>query len=326
MISTQPIAVYYEHPKWFAPLFHELDRRGIAYDKIAVQSHLFDPAAKECPYSVIVNRVSAYPSKASHPNIILYVKQFLSYLDRIGARVINGVESYRIGTSKALQVTLLDRLNLRYPETRVIHHPGQAPAAASELSFPVLVKPNIGGSGAGIRFFPDMNALNEAVSAGEVDMGIDHTALVQEYIPAKDQTIHRVEILNGKFLYAIRLPMVAESFNYCPADGCLIDAFDYCPVDGAGGAATGNTTSRIASFMPPAEIIEDVKRILAASRADLGGVEYIIHRDHRQPYYYDINPLSNFVADAPHIVGFDPVVTFVDYILEQADRHSETCR
>ena len=119
-ISAQPIAVYYEHPKWFAPLFQELDRRGVAYDKIAAQTHTFDPAAKDCPYSVIVNRVSAYPSETSHPNIILYVKQYLSYLDRIGARVINGVESYRIGTSKALQITLFDRLNLRYPKTRVI--------------------------------------------------------------------------------------------------------------------------------------------------------------------------------------------------------------
>lgn len=314
-ISAQPIGIFYEHPNWFTPLFDELDRRGVPYDKIAAQTHTFDPATKDYPYAVIVNRVSAYPSETSHPNIVLYVKQFLSYLDQIGARVINGIDSYQIGTSKALQITLFDRLNVRYPKTRVIHRPEQAVAAASDLPFPVLLKPNIGGSGAGIKLLPDEKALGDAVAAGEVDMGIDHTALVQEYIPAKDHTIHRVEILNGEFLYAIRLPMVAESFNYCPADGCLINEFDYCPVD---GAAVGDTSPKIASFTPPDEIIEDVKRILSASHADLGGVEYIIHQENLQPYYYDINPLSNFVADAPRIVGFDPVVKFVDFIIEQA--------
>ena len=27
------IAIFYEHPAWFAPLFAEIDRRGIAYDR-----------------------------------------------------------------------------------------------------------------------------------------------------------------------------------------------------------------------------------------------------------------------------------------------------
>jgi len=29
-----PIAIYYEHPDWFRPLFAELDRRGIPYARI----------------------------------------------------------------------------------------------------------------------------------------------------------------------------------------------------------------------------------------------------------------------------------------------------
>jgi hypothetical protein len=37
-----------------------------------------------------------------------------------------------------------------------------------------------------------------------------------------------------------------------------------------------------------------------------------------QLYFYDINPLSNFVANAPQVVGFEPIPRFVDYILEQA--------
>ena len=46
-----------------------------------------------------------------------------------------------------------------------------------------------------------------------------------------------------------------------------------------------------------------------------------------QPSFYDINTLSNFVADAPNLVGFDPFVNLVDYIVERAvDPEAETAR
>ncbi len=49
-------------------------------------------------------------------------------------------------------------------------------------------------------------------------------------------------------------------------------------------------------------------------RIDLCGIEYII--DHRtgEPVFYDLNVLSNFVSDAPAIVGFDPYEKLVEYL------------
>jgi hypothetical protein len=35
-------------------------------------------------------------------------------------------------------------------------------------------------------------------------------------------------------------------------------------------------------------------------------------------YYYDINALSNFVANAPDIIGFDPFPRLVDFLLVRA--------
>ena len=35
-------------------------------------------------------------------------------------------------------------------------------------------------------------------------------------------------------------------------------------------------------------------------------------------YFYDINATSNFVANAPEVVGFDPTARFADYILHVA--------
>ena len=297
-----PIAILYEHPEWFKPLFAELDRRRVPYKRLHVGDIWYDPAARQCPYSLIVNRISAYPSGGSHPQVVLFVLQYLAYLESIGAGVVNGYGAYLVGASKARQLDILAQLGVPYPRARVIHHPGQATQAAGGLTFPIVVKPNVGGSGAGILRFESPPELDLAVESGTLDLGIDHTALVQEYLTANGGYIVRVEILAGEYLYAIRLPISEDSFNYCPADGCNVEDPDLA----------------VEPHSPPAPVIQDVKRILSASQADLGSVEYLVNQDDGRVYYYDINPLSNFVADAPNIVGFDPTERFVDLILRRA--------
>jgi len=316
-MSAKPIAIFYEHPDWFKPLFAELDSRSIDYEKIHLNGHFFDPCVDAFPYSLVVNRVSAYPSTASAPQVVLYVKQYLAYLEGIGTPVINGWRSYEVGTSKALQMQIFSKLGLNSPKSRVIHHAAQAVDAAEKLQFPVLIKPNVGGSGAGITLFKTREELARSVDAGEIDLGIDRVALIQEYLKPKDDCIYRVEVLNDAFLYAIRLPVLAENFNYCPADGCNIDRFDYCPVGGSSGGDTDSGASGITAFVPELEVIEKVRQAVAAAGADIGGVEYLINAADDQLYFYDINPLSNFVANATQVVGFDPVPRFVDFIMRQ---------
>jgi len=41
----KPIAVYYEHPDWFRPLFQQLDERGAHWVKVDVRDHLYDVAS-----------------------------------------------------------------------------------------------------------------------------------------------------------------------------------------------------------------------------------------------------------------------------------------
>ena len=306
-MTQTPIAVLYEHPEWFKPLFAELGRRQVPYEALSVPDLWYDPAGRQCPYSLVVNRVSAYPSGGSHPEIILFVKQYLAYLESVGAKVINGYYSYLVGTSKAMQLDIFEQLGLRDPRAQVIHHPDQAVQAAEGLAFPIVVKPNVGGSGAGILKFESLRELELAVDTQALDLGIDHTALVQEYLPAQGGYIVRVEILDGEYLYAIRLPISEASFNYCPADGCNVE----------------DPNLAVEPHSPPEAVIQEVKRILSASKADLGSVEYLVNEADGRVYYYDINPLSNFLTDAPAVVGFDPVVKFVDYILRRASLGKE---
>ena len=52
----------------------------------------------------------------------------------------------------------------------------------------------------------------------------------------------------------------------------------------------------------------------------MGSVEYLIDDRDGTVVYYDINALSNFVANAPQILGFDPHVRLVDYLEQENER------
>jgi hypothetical protein len=312
----QRIAIYYEHPEWFAPLFAELDQRAITYDRLLAHAHHFDPTEAGFPYALLVNRMSPSAYTRGHVQAISYTLQYLAHLQAIGANVLNGYEAYTYEFSKARQIGLLQRLSLRHPRTRVINDASQAVLAAEGLAFPVILKPNIGGSGAKIVKFNAPDELHQAAALGGLDFGIDHIALIQEYLPAAEDSIVRVEVLGGEYLYAIRLFLTSGQFNLCPADYCQLPAQ---PPIGAGLAdGVARPSVPVEAYTPPAQVIADVKRLTAAAHIEVGGVEYLVNARDGQVYYYDVNALSNFVAEAPRVVGFDPFVRFVDYILWRA--------
>ena len=310
--EQKKIAIFYEHPEWFIPLFAELERRGVFYDALPANAHQYDPTERQSPYALVVNRMSPSAHARGHAHAIFYTLQYMAHLEQIGANVLNGFDAYLYEFSKARQLGLLQRLGVRYPKARVFNHPSQAVSAAEGLEYPVIVKPNVGGSGAGIRAFNSREALETAVAANDIDLGLDGVGLLQEYLPARGNSIMRVEILNGEYLYAIRLHLQLEnSFNLCPADYCDL------PQNQQANGVSGSRLL-VEGYTPPQNVIDTVKRITAAAHIEVGGVEYLINDRNGQIYYYDVNALSNFVADAPNVVGFDPFPRLVDFLLQRA--------
>ena len=311
--NTRPIAVFHEHPDWFRPLFAELDRREIPYVRLDASSHRFDPSEREVPYSLVVNRASPSAYLRAHGQTTFYTLHWLRHLERIGVPVVNGSEVYGIEISKATQLDLLNDLGLPYPRAVVINDAAQAPAAARGLRFPVLVKANVGGSGAGIVRYDTSEALETEVAAGRVTLGVDGVALVQESAPLRNGHITRVETLGGRYLYAINVYPAVGSFDLCPADACqTTNGVEL--VRGACAIDAPKTGLRVEGTTPSTEIIEQVEKIAQAAKLDIGGIEFLVDDRDGKHYFYDINALSNFVADAPNVVGFDPWVTFVDYL------------
>jgi glutathione synthase/RimK-type ligase-like ATP-grasp enzyme len=318
-----PIGILDEHPEWSRRLLDELDRRGLSWEKIDHSNHAFDPRDRRIRHSVIVNRTSPSSHMRGHRGVLFYAEALLAHYESLGIPVINPVAAYRFEKSKALQLGLFERVGARYPRSIVVNHPAQALAALDTLRLPVVIKPNVGGSGAGIV---RIDSKGELVSLlGRLDLGPDGTALAQEYLEPVDGAIVRVEVLGGEYLYAIRIVREQDAgFNLCPADICQAPGapaparidLGACPVT----PAAGLTVSR---FDAPSEAIETAIRLARGASIDIGGVEYLVAKADGRIYYYDVNATSNFVANAEAVLGFDPTVRFADFIVRRA-RHQAT--
>lgn len=308
---TQPIGILYEHPLWFKPLFSELDRRGVDYLPVDASDPRTDSEAALERCRLVVNRMSPSAWTRGNGTTIARTQDLLRRLAAKEIPVINGARAFEYEISKIRQLELLADLRINHPAGRPYSNPQEVIEVATGLGFPILVKPNLGGSGAGIRSFADPAELEAALRSGELEnLSYDGFALVQEHLPAEGDSIVRVEILDGDYLYAIRLRLVPGSFNLCPAD--------YCDLPGIADGVSGRGLP-VEGFTPPDDVIENAKTIIGAAGMDLGGVEYLVNARDGQPYFYDINALSNFVADAPQVIGFDPFVDFANFIIEKAD-------
>ncbi len=292
----------------------ELAHRRLPFEKIDPSSHAWDPRDRSRRYSVIVNRTSPSSHRRGHDNVLFYAEPLLAYWEAIGIPVINPVAAWRFEKSKALQIQLFERFGVRYPRTIVLNHREQIGKVIDRLRFPVLLKPNIGGSGAGIVRFDSPAALEAAAS---LHFGPDGTALLQEHVEPASNAIVRVEILDGEALYAIRIVRAGESFNLCPADLCQLPA---PATDASLGACPAGTTGGlvVTRYDAPASCVETARQLTRAASIDVGGVEYLVSAEDGEAYFYDVNATSNFVANAPEVLGFDPFSRFADYIVRVA--------
>ena len=292
------LAVFYEHPDWFAPLFAALDRAGIAYRAINAAGHIFDPADPAPPAPLVLNRIamSSFLRQNEHP--IFYAQALFAQWEGLGARVLNGSAALALDASKARQLALIHRLGLAAPVTRVVHAREDLAAAANAIGFPLVVKADIGGAGAGIVRYADAGALHEAIALGAVPTSINGVTLVQDYVPRRHDRITRVETMGGRYLYALDIESDGDTFDLCPADAC----------------AVGRPPVRFAQAQPPAELIAASEAIVRAAGIDIGGVEYLIDDRDGVARFYDINALSNFVASPLDVLGWDPHDRLVDWL------------
>jgi hypothetical protein len=314
-MSIPPIGVLDEHPDWLDPLYAAFDKRGVAYEKIDISTFSYDPQSKDClPF--YINRLSPSALNRGHESAFAFTLDYITHLESLGARVVNGSHTVLIETSKAKQASIMSALNISQPKTVILNNIKQIESLIADFKFPVLIKPNCGGSGAGIQKFENLNDLRSAVDGEKIELPANQLFILQEFIQPRDGYIVRMETINGKLAYAMKV-FTDGSFNLCPSDGCDIDRIapteeelGYCPSDTDSGVRFELYNN------PPADVINAVERIVAHAGMECGGIEYTVGED-GQWYIYDINPLSILRASFKEEYGIDGWGMLADFFVDE---------
>ena len=301
----------YEHPEWQKPLFRALERRGMRYAAVDLKQAAFSDADEPIA-PLYFNQASPSAYVRGNTRAVPYALAYMRGLQIRGIRVLNGADAFALELSKTAQAALLRKLGVPAPRTWTFNDLEALRVRAHEIPFPVLLKPEQGGSGARIVLLESFAHL-EALLAQRPDHWLPENLLVlQEYLDTDAaRGVVRMEFLGGELLYAMRV-ISHGRFNLCPAPVCNPEeapAICEAPVRAVAAPA--------AVFYPyhevPAQAVAWGKRIVAAGKLDVAGIEYLETRDGRL-LFYDINANSNLRPSVARAFGFDPFERVVDFL------------
>ena len=117
---VKPIAIYYEQPNWFVPLFAQMDARGVNWQKIDDLNYSYHAFSPELEYLLFFNRMSPSAWQRGVGHGVFYTLNYLKHLEDKGVRVVNGHKAFSTETSNALQLSFMNRLGLPRLNARVI--------------------------------------------------------------------------------------------------------------------------------------------------------------------------------------------------------------
>jgi len=286
--------VLHENPDWYAPLAAAFGQAGLAHEQWLLGEAVVDLGA-EPPPGVYWSRMSASSHTRGHPFAKDQTRGVLAWLEAHGRRVVNGRRVLDLEMSKVEQLAALSAAGFDVPRTLAIAGTGELAAAARKLPVPFIGKHNQGGKGLGVRKFDSHAEFDAYLSDPRYEPPVDGITLLQEYLVAAEPQITRVEIVGGKFIYAITADTARGGFQLCPADACAVPA---------AGLADGQTTAvpvaEPSLFALRAGFSDPVigRYIDFAARHGIGiaGFEFIETADGRL-VTYDINTTTNYNAE-----------------------------
>jgi glutathione synthase/RimK-type ligase-like ATP-grasp enzyme len=309
------LVVLHEHPEWQKPLFAALERRGVAYAACnltrAAFSNVDAPAAK-----VYFNQASPSAYVRGNTRAVPLALAYMRTLERLGARVLNGADVFALELSKSAQATLLRTLGIDTPWSVTFNDVSALRAFDSRITWPAILKPDQGGSGARIHVVESLAHVESILTADPALWLPDNLLLLQEYLPHDPEAgIVRLEFLGGQLLYAMRVKTHGR-FNLCPSPVCN-------PDEGEGACEVPVVQSPPVEFYPypevPPEAVATAGRIVKAAGLDVGGIEYLETLDARR-VFYDVNANSNLRPSVAASFGFDPFERVVDFLGGEVER------
>jgi glutathione synthase/RimK-type ligase-like ATP-grasp enzyme len=309
MSYSLDLAVLFEHPEWQKPLFQALERRSVRYAAVDLKRAAFSDADEPLA-PLYFNQASPSAYVRGNARAVPYALAYMRALQARGVRVLNGAEAFALELSKTAQAALLRKLEVPAPRIWTFNDLEAIRARAHEIAFPVLLKPEQGGSGARIVLVESFAHLEKLLAERPEHWLPDNLLLLQEYFPTDPaKGIVRMEFLGGELLYAMRVVSHGR-FNLCPSPVCNSETAA-CEVQASAPPAEFHPYREV-----PSQAVAWGKRIVAAGKLDVAGIEYLETLDGRL-VVYDINANSNLRPSVAHAFGFDPFERLVDFLARE---------
>ncbi len=286
--------ILYENEEWLPPFRAAFEAAGLACAEWFLDGACIDLAAPP-PLGVFISRMSASALTRGHDQAAATAGALFDWLGLHGRRVVNGKEALRLELSKVAQHTALAAAGVATPRTVVASGLERIEAAARAFgAAPFILKPNRGGKGLGVRLIQNIDDLRAALPSIAAEPSGDNVWLIQEYCPAPDGSIMRLEFIGGRLHYAVRVD-TGGAFELCPAEACATDGAARPMFEIVGADA-------YPSINPLAVALE---RFLARHEIDVAGIEHMVTADGRA-LVYDVNTNTNYNPAAEAAAGVEP--------------------
>jgi len=309
MSVTPAVYVLHENPEWYAPIEKAFSEEGVPVREWLLTSGSID-LTEAPPEGVFWSRISASAHTRGNERTKEYARAVLAWLESWGRTVVNGSPVIELEVSKVAQYLRLRAAGIEVPRTSAVFGVDDLAATARRYEAPFIVKHNQGGKGLGVRRFDSHEDFERHIASPEFEPSPDGITLVQEYLPAKEPFITRVEFVGDEYLYAVRVDTSSGSFELCPAEACELPAFvpaqaacevpAFAPAPAAcevpGTAAEATTAPSLFTLRPEVDaypILELYRRFLAENGVTVAGIEFIETADGRL-VTYDINTNTNY--------------------------------
>lgn len=313
------IGIIYEHQQWHEPLFEELERKNISFQKINLNEGFC--SIDDIPNaSLYYNLVSPSAYIRGNQKAIPFARAICTYLEMNGKKVLNGSSSIDLEMSKSSQMMLLKSINVNHPRTHFFNSLSALEKNLNKIIFPQILKPQQGGSGSRIYKVHSYAEIQEIFASTPNIWEPDYLFLLQDEIDYdKEFGIIRLEFLGNNLLYAMRV-VTNGSFNLCPSIICN-------PENGESGHCEipqGKAPEFYAYNELSDKVLADAKSVIRASGHNIASVEFAIDKL-GNAIFYDINSNSNLRANISEEYGSgNPFAAVVDYLLSQIPNEEKT--
>ncbi|AJW78271.1 ATP-grasp domain-containing protein [Clavibacter michiganensis] len=298
MTTAPKVFAIHENPEWFGPFAAALDARGVPYEEWLLTDGVLE-IDEAPPEGIFWSRISASAHTRDHALSKDYTRALMSWLEAHGRRTVNGRRTIELEVSKVDQLTALRAAGIEVPRTRAVIGSHRIVEAAQGLPTPFITKHNQGGKGLGVRRFDSVEELAAYGEGPDFEEPQDGITLLQEFLEAATPRVTRVEIVGGRFVYAIQADTARGGYQLCPADACAIDPTTGALVMPPGATIAQEPGDTIFSLREDitAEhpLVQSYVAFLAGLGIEVAGIEFIETADGRL-VTYDVNTNTNYNA------------------------------